>query len=56
MILTEEQRKDFEAAARPLIEWLCKNCNPHVTAIVKPGEVELFESVAGIPVTDYIPD
>ena len=56
MVLTDEQRKSFEVAARPMIEWLCKNCHPHVTAIVEPGSAELHEGVSRIVVNDYIPD
>ena len=56
MILNEQQRKEFEAAARPLIEWLNKNCHPHVTAIIEPGRAELTEGVYSVPIEDYIPD
>jgi len=56
MILTDEQQKYFETAARPLIEWLNKNCHPHVTAIIEPGRAQLTEGVYSVPVTDYIPD
>ena len=56
MILTEQQQKEFETAARPLIEWLNKNCYPHVTAIIEPGRAELSEGVYSVPVTDYIKD
>ena len=56
MILTEQQQQELETASRPLIEWLNKNCHPHVTAIVEPGRVELMEGVCSIPIEDYIPD
>ena len=56
MVLTNEQKESFEKAARPLIEWLCKNCHPHVTVIVEPGSAELKEGVSRIVVEDYIPD
>jgi len=56
MILNEQQLKEFEAAARPLIEWLNKNCHPHVVAIVEPGRVKLTEGVCSILINDYIPD
>lgn len=56
MILTDEQRKSFEEAARPLIKWLCENCNPHAVVIVEPGAAELKDGVSRIVVEDYIPD
>lgn len=56
MILTEQQQKELEAVSRPLIEWLNKNCHPHITAIVEPGGVELLEGVCHIPIKNYIPD
>ncbi len=56
MILTPEQNKELENAARPLVEWLCKNCGPHVVAIVKHGAVELSEGVCRILIEDYISD
>jgi hypothetical protein len=56
MTLTEQQQKELELSSRPLIEWLNKNCHPHVTAIVEPDRVELVEGVCSIPITDYIPD
>ncbi|MBT9138986.1 MAG: hypothetical protein DDT31_01566 [Syntrophomonadaceae bacterium] len=56
MILNEQQRKEFEAAARPLIKWLNKNCHPHVTVIVEPGGAELTEAICSVLVGDYIPD
>ena len=43
MVLTEKQQNEFETAARPLIEWLNKNCHPHVTAIIGPGRAELLD-------------
>ena len=56
MILSEQQRIEFEKAARPLIKWLCENCRPHVIALVEPGCVELTEGVCSMLVNDYILD
>lgn len=42
-IMNEEQRKSFENAARPLIQWLCENAHPHHTVIVTPTNAELLE-------------
>ena len=56
MILNKQQQIEFETVARPLIEWLNKNCHPHVAVIVKPGSVELTEGVYFCPIEDYILD
>ena len=56
MILTEQQRKDFEMAARPLVAWLNENCHPHVVAIIEPDRASLSEGVCSTPITDYIRD
>ncbi len=56
MILSQQQRKEFQAEARPLIEWLNKNCHPHVIAIISPERATLTEQLYSIPIEDYIPD
>lgn len=56
MILNEQQQKEFEVKARPLIKWLNENCHPHVVAIVDPARAALTEGVYSIPIEDYIPD
>ena len=56
MILTDEQRTTFEEAGRPLIKWLNDNFHPHVTVIVDPTGMEIFEAACFIPITDYIKD
>ena len=54
MILTEQQRVEFEALTRPVIEWLNKNCHPHVSEVIEPTSAELSEGVAAIHTNDYI--
>jgi hypothetical protein len=56
MILSEQQRIGFEAAARPLIKWLNENCHPHVIVTVDCGSAELSEGVCRAVVEDYIKD
>ncbi len=55
--MNDEQRKSFEAAARPLIQWLCENVHPHHTVIVTPTGAELTEGklVTG-QILDYVKD
>ena len=55
MILTKDQIKDFEDAARPLIKYLNTDIfNPHVTVIVTCARADLSEGVAGIVIEDYV--
>lgn len=56
MILTDEQRKQFEEAAKPLIKFLCENCHPHVTVIVEPTRAELLEGSCSIKCEEFILD
>lgn len=55
--MSNEQRKSFEAAARPLIQWLCENVHPHHTATVTPTSAELLEGQCSTgEVLDYVRD
>ena len=57
MILTEQQRTEFEDVARPLIKFLCENCHPHVTVIVTPTNAELLEGMCSTgKIMDYVRD
>ena len=46
MVLTPEQIIELETAARPLKDWLEKNCHPHVMMLVDSQDATLFEGVA----------
>ena len=55
--MSDEQNKQFEEAARPLIKYLCENCHPHVTVIVTPTRAELLEGLRSTKlIEDYIQD
>ena len=56
MILTEEQKKDFEKVSKPLIKFLAENFHPHVTAIVINNRAEILEGFASIEKNEYIKD
>ena len=57
MILTEKQREQFEAVARPLIRWLNENCHPHVHVIVDCTHAELSEGIYSTGrILDYVKD
>jgi hypothetical protein len=56
MILTKEQRAEFEKAAEPLIQWLNNNCHPHVTVIVTTDSAELSEGIALFKTDKFIKD
>lgn len=48
---------EFEKAARPLIQYLCENHHPHVTAIITPVSCELLEGKEANPrILDYLVD
>ncbi len=45
MTVTDQQRLEFMRAARPLMEWLAQNCNPHTQVILDCQTAELVEGV-----------
>lgn len=56
MILTKEQIKQLEEAAKPLIKFLAENFHPHVTAIVQSDRAEILESSAVVKCDEFIVD
>ena len=56
MVLTSEQKDEFEEVAKPLMKFLAENFHPHVTAIVEGGRAEILESSAAIVTDEFIPD
>ena len=55
--MNKEQTESFNEAARPLIQWLCENVNPHHSAIVTPIGAELLAGqLATGPILDYVKD
>lgn len=58
MILTKEQREEFEKAVRPLIEWLNvpENAHPHCTVIVDSIRAEFVEGICTFRTEDYLRD
>lgn len=56
MVLTEEQVKQFEEAAKPLVKFICENCHPHVAVIVQPTGAEILESSASVKIEGFILD
>jgi hypothetical protein len=56
MDLNDQQRKEFEEAARPLIEWLNNNCHPHTTVIVDNIVAQLFEGICVFRTEEYLKD
>lgn len=58
MILTENQREEFEKVVRPVMKYLGnpKLFHPHFKVIITNGRAEILEGVASIVTEDYIPD
>ena len=50
--MTREKLKELEEAAKPLMEFLKKNFNPHCRIIVESHSAEVVESVAGVHITE----
>jgi len=57
MILTDQQRSEFDTICRPLLKFLCDNCHPHVSVIITPTNAELLEGVCSTgEIMDYVHD
>lgn len=56
MILTEEQRKEFEEVTKRVMEWLNNNCHPHVTVIIDTTHAELSEGVCAYQTDEFVKD
>jgi len=55
-MLTSNRIAAFEAAARPLIQWLAENMHPHATAIVNSNSAELVEGLHAVKTDEYLQD
>lgn len=44
----EEKIKEFETLAKPLMEWLDTNYNPHTTIILTSSDAELVQGEMAI--------
>ncbi len=55
MLLNEQEQKELENAARPLMKYLSKY-HPHVKVIVAVDCAELVEGVASFITQDYVGD
>lgn len=56
MVLTEEQKKQFEEVVRPLMKWIAETNHPYLKAIITNDSAEILESSATVIINDYIPD
>jgi hypothetical protein len=55
-ILTDEQIKALEEAAKPLVKWLNDNVNPHHYVIVEPTGAELVSGECRVKIEEYLKD
>lgn len=56
MVLTPEQRTEFDEAVKPLIKFMAENYHPHTKLIVDCGSAELVEGVACERTDEFIKD
>ena len=55
-ITAEDQKAEFEAITRPVIEWMNANFNPHVTVVIGPTSAVLSEGAIAYTTHDYLRD
>jgi hypothetical protein len=56
MIATSEQREQFAALVKPLIQWLNENTDPHHSILVTPTSAELVGGVMTINTDEFVHD
>lgn len=49
-------REEFEEITKPVIEWLCNNCHPHVAVVIDPTSAVLYEGEIGFTTHEYVRD
>ncbi|WP_372809307.1 hypothetical protein [Litorivivens sp.] len=54
--MTEDQKKQFEAKARDMMDWLCANGNPHMTIIITQTAAELLSGEVGFQTNEFVRD
>lgn len=56
-VAPENNANAFLEAAIPMIKYLCKNHNPHVSVIITPTGAELLEGIKSTgEITEYVQD
>ena len=58
MILTEEQRKEFEKIVKPVMEYLSNPeiFHPHIKIIIDSTSAELVEGLSSVHTDEFIKD
>jgi hypothetical protein len=54
--MSENEFKVFEELAKPLIEWLNKNKNPHSMIIIDSTSAEVVDGAHGFFTDEYLKD
>ena len=52
--MNEQQSKELETLAMPLIKWLNENMHPHAKIIIDPTYYELVEGVEAKYTTEFV--
>ena len=55
-MLTKEEVEKLREVCKPLVKWLCDNCNPHTKVIVEPTGAEIVVGIASISIEEFIRD
>ena len=54
--LTKKQKKELEEKARPIMEWLAKECHPHIKLLIESNKCELLEGEFIFKTNEYLVD
>lgn len=56
MVITKEQQDELLQAAKPLIQWINENCNPHAIVLVTLSSATLIAELATVGTDEFIKD
>lgn len=54
--MSEQEFEVFESLARPLVEWLNKNANPHAKIIIDSMSAEVVHGQYGFHTDEFLKD
>ncbi len=54
--MTEKQIEEFDALAKPLVEWINANKNPHTKIIIDSISAEIVDGCYGLYTEEFLKD
>jgi len=55
-MITKDKREAFEVLARPLVQFINENYNPHTEIIIDSASARIVSGECSVPIPDFIKD